>query len=96
MHEVLDVDLLLVHGESLLTPEARTFFSHYSLNSRRSKIKKFGKHKVFDLNSMVFLKFPHENLIILFLNSRISCLNSRFRKINLQLLAEKRLKRALP
>ena len=25
MHEVLDVDLLLVHGESLLTPEALVF-----------------------------------------------------------------------
>ena len=30
----------------------------------QSKFKKFDKLKVFNLNSMVFLKFPHENLMI--------------------------------
>ena len=64
------------------------FFSHFSLNSRQFLLKKFALLKVFHLNSTVYLKFPHENLI----NSRISCLNSRLQKINLQVFVEKRLK----
>jgi len=40
------------------------FFSHFSPNSSQSKLKKFAKLKVFNLNSTVFLKFPHENLMI--------------------------------
>ena len=40
------------------------FFSHFSLNSRQSKLKKFAKLKVFNLNSTVFLKFSHENFMI--------------------------------
>ena len=39
-------------------------FCHFSLNSRQSKLKKFAKLKVFNLNSTVFFKFPHENLMI--------------------------------